>query len=363
MAAQEGSTDPNDRQSGITAPSSTSHPLKWWGLFKTSLRWLINLFSIMGRGISSLVSYLRPPLLWLINLISVVIIGGGIGWLLGLSVSPVVASIVAVVIAAAATLVAVMGGWEKSEGKANKSETAGNANGNENILNAQNAEVSQEQSPNKQPILSRFTHIVTPLPFAMLMVGIVAGSIAGLYARNHSWFGSNLSYEVEKWAAQGLPKDEVVRRLFELEYPYTPYVQPWLRITNTVPISSAIPLTMSQLAVSNPISAEVKIWEDLGLDRTQVISRFFELKYPVNGNAQLSLEPNSGSTSTSEKNNNAGTVLYAVDSTECGILRTTPERNLRKIVSESSIVEFQELPKAITDTTVLKEVIRVLCTH
>ena len=229
---------------------------------------------------------------WWVNLPSVLIIGGGIGWLLGLSVSPVVAGIVAVVIAAAATLVAAMGGWQQSEDKSEKTANSSSKNENETATNSenvailQNADTHQDKQQSKQSDILRFSRIVAPLPFALLMIGIVAGSVVGLYARNHSWFGSNLSYEVEKWTAQGLPKEEVVRRLFEREHPYTPYIQPWLQVTSTLPISSSVSLTVSQIALSNPISAEVGMWEDLGLDRTQVISRFFDLRYPTDTKSQ-----------------------------------------------------------------------------
>lgn len=262
------------------------------------------------------------------DLLSVVIIGVGIGWLLGLSVSPVVASIVAVVIAAAATLIATMGGWEKRESEPKK-ENSSNENRVEGAANPtndfppQNVDAQQAQPQSKQPILSRFTRIVTPLPFAMLMVGIVVGSIVGLYARNHSWFGSSLSHEVEQWTSQGLPKDEVVRRLFEREHPYTPYVQPWLRITSTMPISSTVSVTASKISATDLFSTEVQLWANAGLDKKEVITRLFSLKYPpylVSSIDKVSL-------STSDVNNaqppvqQFDSVFYQFTKDQCDMLR------------------------------------------
>ena len=354
MSTQRSAIDTDDGQSGEALGAPTNNQLTWSDWFTLCLHWLRNPLSTILIGIS-----------WLVNLLSVVIIGAGIGWLLGLSVSPVVASIVAVVIAAAATLVAVMGGWEKDEDKANKSESSGSENGGEDaaapIHDASTQNVNGQRAQ-QQTILTRFTRVITPIPFALLMVGIVAGSIVGLYARNHSWFGSNFSSEVEKWTAQGLSKDEVVRRLFEREYPYTPYVQPWLRITNTMPISSAIPLTVAQIAVSPPISAEVKVWEDLGLDRTWVISRFFELKYPVSVVIQSSLASNSETTSVIEKNNTAETVLFALTITDCDLVTQAIDNpndaSMKNQIRATGLISLTDI---IDDAKMLRKVLEVLC--
>ena len=159
-----------------------------------------------------------------------------------------------------------------------------------------------------------------------------------------------------------MSKDEVVRRLFEREYPYTPYVQPWLRITNTMPISSAIPLTVAQIAVSPPISAEVKVWEDLGLDRTWVISRFFELKYPVSVVIQSSLASNSETTSVIEKNNTAETVLFALTITDCDLVTQAIDNpndaSMKNQIRATGLISLTDI---IDDAKMLRKVLEVLC--
>ena len=52
---------------------------------------------------------------WLGNLLGVGIVGFGIGWLLGMAVSPVIANVVVTIIGAGAALVAIMGGWRRRD--------------------------------------------------------------------------------------------------------------------------------------------------------------------------------------------------------------------------------------------------------
>lgn len=224
---------------------------------------------------------------WAGDLVALVTVGAGIGWLLGLSISPVVANVVSALIAVVATLVATLGGWEQKTNKTDIEEQKTNTTDSvvpEQVAEADPVNTSATTVANSSPAPRPFPRIITPWPFAALMIGIFLGSIAGLSARNHSLFGSNLSYEVEKWTAQGMSKDEVVRRLFELDHPYTPYVQPWFWITDTLPMTSSVIISSAiaspQFQLTSALSTEVQTWANFGLDRTEVVSRFFELKYP-----------------------------------------------------------------------------------
>lgn len=66
---------------------------------------------------------------------------------------------------------------------------------------------------------------IDPIPIGLLVAGIFLGSILGILARNYNLLGSDLSSELTKWERAGLEKTEVARRLFELQYPYTPYAR------------------------------------------------------------------------------------------------------------------------------------------
>lgn len=111
---------------------------------------------------------------------SLLITGIGIGWLIGLSVSPVVSIVITSVTGSAAAVVAVLSGLEKER-----------------------------------------QWSVNPWPLAVLIAGLVSGSMIGIEARNQDWLGRDITAEVNKWTAPdlGLPKTEVVNRIFEATYP------------------------------------------------------------------------------------------------------------------------------------------------
>lgn len=116
----------------------------------------------------------------LFTTVALVVAGLGIGWLVGLSVSPVVSIVITSVTASAAAVVAAMSGLD---GEARAS-----------ALRA------------------------SPLPLALLIVGMVGGSSLGLMARSQSWLSSDLSGEVRQWTDLGMDQKEVVNKLFAVHY-------------------------------------------------------------------------------------------------------------------------------------------------
>jgi len=126
--------------------------------------------------------------------LSLFIIGFGIGWLMGLSVAPVVSGILTTLLTAVMTLVGILSGIE---GKRDESSETG-------------------QVPN---LSSRWA--VNPVPVAILILGILAGSSVGIFARTHNWLGGSgdISREVKTWTDQGLEQPNVAQRLFDAKYP------------------------------------------------------------------------------------------------------------------------------------------------
>lgn len=136
---------------------------------------------------------------WLTNSLVpsyLLVIGGGIGWLIGLSVSPVVSIVITSITGAAAAIIAALSGLQDKRDDVK--------------------EVNRLVTP-----VLRWN--VDPLPLMILVLGILLGSIFGIKARNEGWLGTDLSIEVEKWTNAGLlnagfTKEEMVRRLFESRY-------------------------------------------------------------------------------------------------------------------------------------------------
>lgn len=112
--------------------------------------------------------------------IPLLITGFGVGWLVGLSVSPVVSIVITSVVGSVAGIVGGLSGLEE------------------------------------QPKWK-----INPWPIALLILGMVLGSVFGIQARTQDWLGTDISDEIAMWQAAGLemPPEKIAARLFERTYP------------------------------------------------------------------------------------------------------------------------------------------------
>lgn len=143
--------------------------------------------------------------------ISLVIIGIGVGWLTGLSISPVVAGLLSSIIGAVLVLAAILSGFSYGD--------------------------------NSSPI--RIAGDVSPVPFALLMVGIIAGTSSGIWVRTHNVLGvisaekqdnsfTKLQEELTqlkkqegtgegeqkgKWEGLDIPLSDIAQRIIDKYYP------------------------------------------------------------------------------------------------------------------------------------------------
>lgn len=241
-----------------------------------------------------------------VYLISLIITGLGIGWLAGLSVSPVVSIVITSVAGSAAAIIAAMSGLE------NQSKTEGD-------------------SKTKNIHFSK----ISPVPIAVLVVGIVAGSIVGIYVRSHNWLGNpSLAKEVEQWTELGLNREEVARRLFENKYSY----RGWM---------------------GADLPAEVQKWTGEGLTNEEVVRRLLESTYPVDYEVSTKTATSGGTDPTV----GAATVLFTVEATECGNLYKALSRSKEAFVKELGKIEsLKELPTIVNDPQTLEKLVtEVLC--
>jgi len=172
---------------------------------------------------------------------SLVWVGIGVGWLVGLSVTPVVSTVISAITAATATVVAAMSGFE---GKPQWS--------------------------------------VSPIPTALLVAGIVLGSTLGMKARNEDWWGQDMEREAQAWIQAGLPleKEVIVQRLFESQYPSTggASAPPAPRTTGLFGISTDECARMRGLS-DNDLRREVRLLSDTRTSRlADIVSSPEELK-------------------------------------------------------------------------------------
>ena len=110
------------------------------------------------------------------DFVGLLIVGLGVGWLLGMSATPVVSIVITSLTATAAAVLAVMSGLEGTT-------------------------FQENTGPNSDSSRAR-KHIYLA-PIVALVVGIVVGASVGLTSRSYAWFGTDLDAEISKWTRHG----------------------------------------------------------------------------------------------------------------------------------------------------------------
>ena len=135
--------------------------------------------------------------------------GAGLGWFVGLSASPVLGVVLASTMSVSAALTAALGKFNLSD----------------------NDTSPDEKPATKSPISPPN---IDPAPFALLVVGMVFGSIVGLEVRTNDLLGVSPGHLADKWSNVGLKRYQIERRIFDSTYP----IQVPETATGTAPHSS-----------------------------------------------------------------------------------------------------------------------------
>src|SRR5437868_6089769 len=130
-----------------------------------------------------------------INLLALLISGLSLGWLVGLSVSPVMHLIVGGVL----TLVTAAVGASES---------------------LRSLQMRGEQNASSSP---RQTYSAVPL--ALVLIGIAVGSSVGLFARSNDWFAPTVERFSRRWNNTGFGGPYLAQRLFQELHPAIRYDQ------------------------------------------------------------------------------------------------------------------------------------------
>jgi hypothetical protein len=133
------------------------------------------------------------------TVICFLVAGGGVGWLIGLSVSPVIHIVVTSLltfVVSTASLIVGLG----ADGR-------------------QSAPESGAPQPQQTKRFSLKTSRLELYPMALVILGVVAGSALGVYGRTNSWLGPNVAKIVRDWERLGMSRKEIATRLFDQVYP------------------------------------------------------------------------------------------------------------------------------------------------
>src|SRR5947209_2819525 len=118
----------------------------------------------MARAAGPQYGSMKHRNVWLLGLA-----GLGLGWLIGLSVSPTIANTVAAVLALIVTITGVVSGVKAAEQPARA---------------------------------SKFPISVDVVPVSFLVIGLAVGSSMGVYARSNDLLGPDLTLFTRKWATR-----------------------------------------------------------------------------------------------------------------------------------------------------------------
>ncbi|MFL5351078.1 hypothetical protein [Archangium sp.] len=125
--------------------------------------------------------------------LALVAAGLGVGWLMGLSVSPVLLTVITGIVAVASSVISALAGLKPEE-------TAGGSQGKARNLSLPKA---------------------TAVPLGIFISTLAIGASLGVWARTHQWLAPHTREVAEQWEKVGVSRREVVRRLFEQQFPAT----------------------------------------------------------------------------------------------------------------------------------------------
>lgn len=154
-----------------------------------------------------------------VTLICMVFSGLGLGWLVGLSVSPVIQIILTSLIALVVSLSSALAGLRLSDGE--EAEDAADA-GAAPATTGGTAATTQNPPARTAPAPARrktLPSLLDPVPVAFMVFALACGATFGVYARTHKWLGAPRENFAEEWKDTGLKKEEITKRVFDSLYP------------------------------------------------------------------------------------------------------------------------------------------------
>lgn len=129
--------------------------------------------------------------------------GIGLGWLVGLSVSPVIQTILASLVAIVVSISSALAGLSPSD--------------------SDREEGTSPETEAKKPQASKgrrsLSILLNPLPVMCMVIGLACGASVGVYGRANGWLGARTNSYVAEWKETGLSAQEITMRVFNSLYP------------------------------------------------------------------------------------------------------------------------------------------------
>ena len=123
--------------------------------------------------------------------IAFAVAGLAIGWLMGLSISPITSVVLTSVMGSLSALLAGFQSMDKIFGS----------------------------TTSKEDGTKGTTYLATVISFSVLAASIAIGAPIGIQARTGNWFGPSPKTLIENWARLGVDRSEVRKRVFNSHFP------------------------------------------------------------------------------------------------------------------------------------------------
>ena len=166
-------------------------------------------------------------------ILQVLVIGLSLGWLIGMSESPVIASVITTLLALIISAITIMSGIESSK-----------------------------------PILGELTKVKMG-PITILIFSIALGSIIGIFVRTNNYLGRNIDEKIkvqeiiQLYSHYGIDSNKIALRLFNANYPEIKPSETWQQVAGVLK-SARAPKDCDQLCYSSGVELrnEVKLSAD-----------------------------------------------------------------------------------------------------
>ena len=138
-----------------------------------------------------------------LNRFCLLVSGLALGWLVGLSASPVIQTILASLIAVVVSITGALAGLSSSDADKESGSSS----------------EATENAPKPSNVQKRLPALLDPMPVMLMVVGLACGASIGIYARTNDWLGARTNSLVEEWKDTGLSSKEITTRVFDSLYP------------------------------------------------------------------------------------------------------------------------------------------------
>jgi cytoskeletal protein RodZ len=244
--------------------------------------------------------------------------GIGVGWLIGLSVSPVIYIVITSLIAFIVSVTSALAGLKLDEAENNSSD-----------------------QPNRK---HKLQVEINPLPMTLMIVGLAVGASVGIYARTNNWLGPRPANFAARWKDTELSNKEISRRLFDELYPASPQ-------NATVDTKSSPPNSNS--SQSPPASSDTPS----GKKEEQ------NSQTPETANKKPQSE-SAGDVQLAQKS--LSPVLFTATVDECASLRSATDEDLKNQLthlsgSSTGAERVRQEAKACPNVECLKKLVQKIC--